>query len=103
MFTVDFYDSEGRLDHNATVASLEELNELAKGRSIKFTGEVKLAHDEAMQVIDAYREFHDLPGTLEALQSMKRRDWEGALTHRQKHAFEVIFKGFQRLFHGDEA
>lgn len=103
MFKVDFYDDEGNLDHNATVRSMEELNELAQGRWIIITGKAEISHDEAMEVINEYGQTIGSPGLLETLQDMKDHHERGLLSHRSMHAFDTIFGGLQRLFHGDEA
>jgi hypothetical protein len=100
MFNVEFYDADGSLAHNANVASLDELEELACGRLIKITGRSAIDTSHAILVIDAYRQGHGLTGTLEAMLAMKI---DRNLTHHQRHAFEHVFAGMRKLFHGDDA
>lgn len=102
MFNVEFYDADGSLAHNANVATLRELNEMARGRTSKIISAGVISHEEAMEVIKAYQDIEALPGTLEALGSMKRDLANSNLTHREQHAFEFIYDGLRSLFHGDE-
>jgi len=102
MFDVEFYDAHGRLDHNANVASLEELNELACGRTIRIVGERAMSTEEAMGIIRDFGETHRCVGVFETLQMMQRPVTPG-LTYHQQHAFDIVFSGFRKLFHGDEA
>lgn len=100
MFNVEFYDNAGGLDHNANVASLEELAEMAQGRTIKITGTEEWTTGDALVEVNAYREGHGLFGTLEALQAMKT---DRNLTHRQMRAFNHVFAGFRKMFEGEDA
>jgi len=100
MLKVEFYDDQGRLDHNANVASLEELAEMAHGRTIKITGREEWTTGDALLEIDAYRADHNCVGTLETLVAMKA---DRNLTYRQQRAFNHVFAGFRKLFHGEEA
>lgn len=98
MFKVEFYDVDDTISHNATVGSLEELAEMAEGRMIKIVGRGEYCTDEALIVVKAYGEDFGLPGMLEILQAMKV---DGNLKHHQQRAFNHVFNGFRRLFHGD--
>lgn len=103
MFDVEFYDADGTRSHNANVGSLEELAELAElaqGRSIKIIGKGVLDTGEALIVIEAYKADKGLDGILETLQAMKA---DPNLTHHQQRAFNHVFAGFRKLFHGEEA
>jgi hypothetical protein len=55
-------------------------------------------HDKAMDAINEYGERHGLYGLLECLQAMKEDE---NLTNLERHAFNFIFDGMRRLFHGD--
>jgi len=100
MLKVEFYDGVGALDHNATVASLEELDELAQGRLIKIVGKGVLDTGEALIVINAYGDDKGHAGILETLEAMKH---DPSLTYHQQAAFNHVFAGFRKLFHGEEA
>jgi hypothetical protein len=57
-------------------------------------------HNKATEVIRAYAEKHGVEGgLLEQLTAMKADD---ALTNLERHAFNFIFDGMRRLFHGDD-
>lgn len=100
MFDVEFYDADGTLSHNANVGSLEELAELAHGRSIKIIGKGVLDTGEALIVIEAYKADKGLDGILETLEAMKA---DRNLTYHQQRAFNHVFAGFRKLFHGEDA
>lgn len=55
-------------------------------------------HDKAMTVIEAYGERHGIEGLLEQLTAMKA---DTSLSNLETHAFNFIFDGMRRLFHGD--
>lgn len=40
-WNVEFYDEQGRLDHNDQVSTFEELMDLCQGRSFKIIGRVE--------------------------------------------------------------
>ena len=103
MFTMEFYDDDGRLDHNATVRCLTEANEIAQGRTMKITGMGTMSHDEAMIEINEYGEAAEKVGLLDTLQAMQGALAKGLLSMRQEHAYDTIMSGMRKLFHGGEA
>lgn len=59
--------------------------------------------NEALNIVEEYKERHGHPGTLEALTAMKEAFEMRELTPRERVAFTTAFNGFRRLFYGDEA
>jgi hypothetical protein len=57
-----------------------------------------VTNDEALAVVKEFQEDRMLPGTLEALETM--RDHYGDLTKREAAAYDIAFAGFRRLFYG---
>lgn len=59
-----------------------------------------MGQEEALKVVEEYKQLHGHAGTLEALIAM--RDDE-LLSPRERTGFNVAFNGFRRLFYGDES
>jgi hypothetical protein len=61
--------------------------------------EIEMQNAEALDIVAEYRTRHGLPGILEALQQMEHDE---DLSDRERKAWNVAMRGFNRLFNGDE-
>ncbi len=104
MFQVEFYNEDGSLAHNATIRSMEELEEVADGRRCRLVGSAGMGTNEAMAVVKEWGEVAGERdwGTLEILEAMAFAKRRNELSRHQDHAHDVVLAGFRQLFFGGE-